>query len=187
MTPLLDLTFPHGWQAEIQLQRPPILPPRRFTYPRDAEEVERGALEVIVRPAAGALFLATFALGFADPNAPSGVWSCPNPDELCAVAGGYAYVVNSHNPQQFTQIAFRPVLKICALLETQLLLFAGNRALLAWGRDGLAWQTQPLSSEGLRILEIRDMKLHGRGWDLMTDREMPFTIDLQTGETIPEP
>ena len=52
MTPLLDLTFPHGWQAEIQLQRPPILPPRRFTYPRDAEEVERGALEVMVRPAA---------------------------------------------------------------------------------------------------------------------------------------
>ena len=49
------------------------------------------------------------------------------------------------------------------------------------------WQTQPLSSEGLRILEIRDMKLHGRGWDLMADREMPFTIDLQTGETIPEP
>jgi hypothetical protein len=30
--------------------------------------------------------------------------------------------------------------------------------------------------------------LHGFGWDLLTDRELPFTIDLRTGEnTGPHP
>jgi len=46
----IDLSFPHCWQAEILPARPIILPARHFVYPREAEEVERGALEVLVRP-----------------------------------------------------------------------------------------------------------------------------------------
>ena len=65
-TPVVDLTFPHNWTAEILPRRPLILPARQFVYPRQAEEVERGALELLVHPAAAQPFLATFALGFAD-------------------------------------------------------------------------------------------------------------------------
>jgi hypothetical protein len=181
MTPALDLTFAHSWQAEILLKRPMILPPRQFTYPREAEEVERGALEVMIRPATDAPFLATFALGFAGSVVPTGVWSCPNQEELCAVAGGYAYVVNTAVPEQLTQIVFRPVLEVRTLASHSLLLFTGSHALLAWGANGLAWQTPRLSSEGLRITEVRDEQLHGFGWDVITDRETPFAIDLKTG------
>lgn len=177
-----DVTFPRAWTAEILPQRPLIVPPRRFTYPREAEEVERGALEAMIRPASGTEFLATFALGFADPAAPSGIWSCPHPDEICAVAGGYAYVVDTRDPGRFTHLPFRPVLEVRPLAAQGLLLFSGSYALLAWGRDGLAWQTPRLSSEGLRIVEIAGDLLHGSGWDMLTDREIPFAIDLRTGE-----
>ncbi len=181
----MNLAFPHSWQAEVLPQRPLILPLGCYTYPRDAEEVERGALEVMVQPAGKALkFLATFALGFADPAAPTGLWSCPAPDELCAVAGGYAYIVNTLEPAEFKFLAFRPVLQVLPLPEQSLLLFAGHHALLAWGTDGEAWQTVRLSSEGLRITEIRGDELSGFGWDLMTDRETPFTIDLRTGHLV---
>jgi hypothetical protein len=184
MTPTLDLTFPHSWQAEILRTRPLILPPRQFTYPREAEEVERGALEVMIRPAADAPFLATFALGFAGSVVPTGIWSCPHPDEICAVAGGYAYVVKTDAPEQFTQIVFRPVLEVRTLPAHNVLLFTGSHALLAWGAQGLAWQTPRLSSEGLRITEVRDEQLHGFGWDIITDRETPFAIDLKTGRRV---
>ncbi|HTV82376.1 MAG TPA: hypothetical protein VME18_06980 [Acidobacteriaceae bacterium] len=177
-----DFTFLHSWEAEILAERPLILPPRRFVYPREAEEVERGALEVMVRPVEGAAFLATFALGFADPMAPTGLWSCPNHEELCAVSGGYAYVVNTREPERFTHLPYRPVLEVRVLQEQGLLLFAGHYALLAWGEGGQAWQTARLSAEGVRIAEIRGNGLHGFGWDLMTDREVPFTVDLRTGE-----
>lgn len=180
----MDLSFPHRWQAEILLRRPLILPPRHFTYPREAEEVERGALEVLVRTADDAPFLGTFALGFAGPAAPTGVWSCPRPQELCAVAGGYAYLVNTVDPQQFTQIPFRPVLEVRPLPEHNLLLFAGHHALLAWGPSGEAWQTPRLSSEGMRIGAVRGDWLFGFGWDLLTDREVPFTVDLRTGALV---
>ncbi len=53
--PVLDLTFPHEWQATVPLHRPLIAPAsftsmRHFVYPREVEEIERGALELIVRP-----------------------------------------------------------------------------------------------------------------------------------------
>ncbi|HEV2277181.1 MAG TPA: hypothetical protein VGS02_03325 [Acidobacteriaceae bacterium] len=178
----MNLVFPHAWQAEILPQRPAILPQRHFVYPRDAEEVERGALEVMVRPAEGVPFLATFALGFADAAAPSGIWSCPNRDELCAVAGGYAYIVDTRDPERFTHVERRPVLEVRGAPEQKLLLFCGSYSVLAWGAQGQAWKSQRLSSEGLRITEIRDGVLRGIGWDLMTDREVPFVVDLETGK-----
>jgi hypothetical protein len=178
----VTLAFPHAWEAQILPKRPLIKPLRCYTYPREAEEVERGALEVMVQPASKAVkFLATFALGFADAAAPTGLWSCPAPDELCAVAGGYAFIVNTADPKQFTHIALRPVLEVGSLLAHQLMLFVGSREILAWGPCGEAWRTPRLSSEGLRLVEIEGDELHGFGWDLITDREIPFVVDLRTG------
>lgn len=180
----VDLSFPHSWQAQILRERPLILPSCHFTYPRDVEDIDRDAMEVMVRPANAEPFLATLALGFADPAAPSGLWSCPNPNELCALAGGYAYIVDTLDPSTFTHLGFRPVLEVRSLPEQPLLLFSGHHALLAWGPDGLAWESPRLSSEGLRLESVLGNELRGFGWDLLTDREVPFTLDLRTGERI---
>src|SRR6202050_5305767 len=114
--PTIDLGFPHSWQAEILAARPLILPPRHFIYPRAAEEVERGALEVMIRSDApdAQPFLATCALGFRDPAAPTGLWSTPEPERICAVAGGYAYLIDTATPDRFTMIPYRPVLEVRA-------------------------------------------------------------------------
>jgi len=180
--PAIDLSFAHNWNAEILRARPAILPARRFVYPRDAEEVERGALEVLVRPGDGAEpFLATCALGFRDPSVPSGIWSAPNPDEICAVSGGYAYVIDTTAPEQFTMIPFRPVLEVRALAAEGLLLFVGHREILAWGESGLAWQSEKLSDEGIAITGIEGGVLRGLGWSMMTDRETAFALNLRSG------
>jgi hypothetical protein len=178
----VDLTFPHHWRAEILAARPLILPARTFVYPLQAEEVERGALEVLVRPSENEQpFLATCALGFRDPVVPTGLWSCPNPDEICAVSGGYAYIVDTTDPARFTMIPYRPVLQVRALLAHDLLLFVGHHAILAWGASGQAWQSEKLSDEGVTITAIEGGQLHGQGWSMMTDKETPFILDLGTG------
>ncbi len=181
--PTINLSFPHCWQAEILVARPSILPPRSFVYPVEAEEVERGALEVIVRPEASFWrpFLATCALGFNDPAVPSGLWSVPNPDELCAVSGGYAYVIDVNEPERFTMIPYRPVLAVRPVASHGLLLFVGHHSILAWGTQGEAWQSGRLSSEGVSPTAIEGDLLHGLGWDMMTDKETPFALDLRTG------
>ena len=184
MKPTIELTFPHDWNAEVLEKRPLIAPARQFVYPQQVEEVERGALEILIKPAEADAFLATCALGFADPAAPSGVWSCPHPDWLCAVSGGYGYLIDTRQPQQWSMVPYRPILYVRALPEQQLLLFVGHHSILAWGRDGRAWQSERLSWEGIEITEITGNTLRGLGWDLLADKDVPFAIDLKTGERI---
>ena len=181
--PIIDLRFPHAWQAEVLPSRPLILPARHFVYPREAEEVERGALEVLVKPDGESEqpFLATCALGFRDPAAPSGLWSTPAPEKICAVSGGYAYLIDTVVPERFTMIAYRPVLEVRPVIEAGLLLFVGNRTILAWGRDGQAWESEKLSDEGVTITGVENGVLRGTGWTMMTDRETAFAIDLTSG------
>lgn len=176
-------SFAHLWRAEILPARPLILPPRHFTYPRDAEEVERGALEVMIHPGGEGEqpILATCAVGFADPMTPSGIWAAPDPREICAVSGGYAYVIDTAAPERFSMIPYRPVLEVRAATAQELLLFIGHHSILAWGIDGRAWESQKLSDEGLSVSAIEGDILHGLGWQMLTDKEVPFALDLRTG------
>lgn len=183
---MIDLSFPHRWQADVLAARPLILPQRHFVYPRAVEEVERGALEVLVRPDAqnAQPFLATCALGFRDPAAPAGVWSAPNPEQICAVAGGYAYLIDTTAPERFSMIPYRPVLEIRPLVHHGLLLFVGHHSILAWGRDGQAWESGKLSDEGVTITGVDDGVLHGTGWEMKTNRDKPFALDPRSGAPI---
>lgn len=183
----VDLTFPCDWKAEVLASSPMIAPARQFVYPLpvpgEEDALARGAMLLMVRPGGGApAFLATCALGFADATMPSGVWSCPRASELCAVAGGYAYIINTQRPEESFQAPFRPVTQVLALPDHGLLVFAGFHALLALGADGIAWETKRLSWEGVRIDAVEGDMLRGFGWNLMTDREVAFAVDLRTGE-----
>jgi hypothetical protein len=188
--------FPHNWSAEVLKTPPLIAPARQFTYPQqiagEEDAMARGALQLMVHPVNGGMFLATCALGFTNPAMPTGVFACPDPDEMCAVAGGYAYVIDTAQPENSTHIALKPVVEVRVLTAHQLLLFVGFHAIVAWGLSGLAWESARLSWEGIRITGIDENVLHGMGWNLMTDQEVAFTLDLLTGQhqgggfTLPE-
>ena len=66
----------------------------------------------------------------------------------------------------------------------KLLLFGGHHSLEAWGSEGRVWQSPRLSWEGFEIMEVSGDLLHGTGWDMMTDSDVTFTVDLRTGETV---
>ncbi len=179
----VDTTFPHDWRVEILETSPLIAPARHYFYPGAVEEIERGALQILLRaqPESAAV-MATFALGFADPTLPHGVWSCPNPRQVCAIAGGYAYIVDAYRPEEWMQIPYRPVTWVRPAREQALLLFARFHTLWALGAGGRAWETSRVSWEGLRVTEIEGGRLRGFGWDLDTDTEVAFTVDLATGQ-----
>ena len=182
----METTFQPNWTAEILKAPLMIAPARQFTYPRqiagEEDALARGAFLLMVHPAIGGDFLATCALGFTDPSVPTGLFACPNPDELCAVAGGYAYILDTLQPERSTHIFVKPVVEIQSIPSLDLLVFVGFHSLYAWGVQGEAWQTERLSWEGVRITGIEGNTLHGTGWNLPTDKEIPFTVDLLTGE-----
>jgi len=178
--------FPRNWSVEILRTPPLIAPARQFTYPQqiagEEDALARGALQVMVHPASGGTFLATCALGFTDPTMPTGVFACPDAAQMCAVAGGYAYVIDTAQPENSTHIALKPVVEVRPLVAQGQLLFVGFHSIMAWGRDGLAWESARLSWEGVRISSIDGDTLHGTGWNLLTDQEIAFSVDLLTGQ-----
>ena len=177
--------FPHQWRAEVLAKSPLIAPARQFVYPRqiagEEDALARGALLVQVQPAAGGAFLATCALGFSDTAMPSGVWACPNPREMCAVAGGYAYAIDTEAPERATLIGLKPVTQVLGMIAHRLLVFVGFHRMLAWGVDGLAWETARLSWEGIRVSGVEGDALRGFGWEMNADAEVEFAVDLRTG------
>jgi hypothetical protein len=74
-----------------------------------------------------------------------------------------------------------------AAVADGLLLFVGHHSILAWGSSGQAWESAKLSDEGITIADIDDGVLRGKGWDMMSDREKPFALDLGTGLLLPSP
>lgn len=180
------LAFPASWSAEILASPPLIAPVRQFTWPQrvpgEEDALARGAMLLQVKPASGGGFLATCALGFLSPSALSGIWSCPRPDDILAVAGGYAYLADTLAPDRPLHLPLRPVTQVLAAPEANLLLLAGFHNLAAIGPTGLVWETARLTWEGLTLNGIHDNQLHGLGWDMRTDHEVPFAVDLATGK-----
>ena len=70
------------------------------------------------------------------------------------------------------------------MVSDRLLLFVGHHSILAWGADGHAWQSEKLSDEGVTITSIGDGILRGLGWEMMSDKETPFALDLRRGERL---
>ncbi len=178
--------FARSWSAEV-LARPPLIAPvRQYVYPQqvpgEEDALARGALVVKVRPANGGSFLGTFALGFREASLPSGLWACPALDTMLAVAGGYAYMVDTTAPERSELLEQRPVTAILAAPDEGLLLLAGFHDVLAVGSEGVRWRTGRLSWEGVTLREVRGGRLLGEGWDMYTDAEVGFAVDLRTGQ-----
>ena len=183
MTPTLHEDFPHTWAAQLLTAPPLIAPARQFIYPQhipgEEDALNRGAILATIRPASGGQFLATCALGFKDPKLPSGLYACPRPDDLLAVAGGYAYLIDTLAPETCLHLPLKPVAQI--LPTPTLLLLAGFQHIAAIGPNGVAWQSARLSWEGLTLGTITGNTLHGTGWNMRTDRDVAFELDLRTG------
>ena len=179
----LDFTYPRNYEVKILPSAPPVHPLERlYHYPVELEEGDRSGAYLRVVPRAGAAWSGFFALGFESDQVINALYACPDPDSLCAVVGGYAYVVKTTDPTSWFRVEQRPVTDLRAVSERELLLFTGFTTITAVGTAGLKWTTERLSWEGVSITEITGAKLYGVGWDALTDKQVPFEVDLITGK-----
>jgi len=179
----LDFTFPRNYEAKILESAPPVHPLEKlYHYPVELEEGDRSGAYLRVTPQKSPPWNGFFAVGFESDQVISALCSCPDPDSLCVVVGGYAYVVKATGPTSWFRVEQRPVMELRAVSENELILFTGFTTISAVGRTGLAWTTDRLSWEGVEVIDIADGKLRGLGWDAFADKRVPFEIDLLTGK-----
>lgn len=154
-----------------------------YQFPARLEEGDRTGTYVRVTPGKSPAWVGFFALGFDSREVASGIYSCPDPDWLCVIAGGYGYIVNAASPDQWRQIEQRPIVQVKAVAELKLLLFVGFTSISCLGEGNHLWTSERLSWEGISISNIEGAVLHGMGWDAITDKEVPFQLDLLTGKS----
>lgn len=180
---VVSTNFPASWTAQVLTGPPLIAPARHFVLPQaipgEEDALARGALWLQVQPRAGGTFLVQCALGYAGNGVLHGVFSTPLPDVLLAVAGGYAYRIDTVAPEQSSLLPLRPVVTVHAVAAADALVLAGFHALYIL-QPGEAWQTPRLSWEGIQITGFDAATIHGTGWHLRSDRELPFALDLRT-------
>jgi len=179
-----EFKFPRNYEVKVLNSAPPLHPLEKlYHYPVELEEGDRSGVYVRIEPGQAPAWRGFFALGFESDRVIQAAYSCPDRDSVCIVSGGYAYVVKATDPSAWFRVEQRPVIEIRALPEPGLLLFAGFTTITAVGRAGIAWTTQRLSWEGISIVEITGQKLLGTGWDALTDKNVPFEVDLLSGES----
>ncbi|HEX7284634.1 MAG TPA: hypothetical protein VF532_00540 [Candidatus Angelobacter sp.] len=180
---LFEFSFPKNYEARVLESEPPVHPVEKlYHYPVELEEGDRSGVYVRVVPQQGPAWAGFFAQGFDSSQVLSAVCSCPDADSVCVIAGGYAYVVKANDPARWFRINQQPVAELRVLTRQDLALFAGFTTITALGREGVAWTTERLSWEGLRLGGTVGDTLRGMAWDAISDKEVPFEVDLKTGK-----
>lgn len=180
----VNYVFPHNYEVRVLESYSLVNPAEKLhQYPAALEEGDRSGLYLRVVPEGSPSWIGFFFKGFDSPEVAHGIFSCPDPNWICAVASGYAFLVDVSNPERWIQIEQRPVVELRAVPELELLLFVGFTSITILGESQRICTTERLSWEGISISGIQGSCLHGMGWDAVADKEVPFELDLISGKS----
>jgi hypothetical protein len=186
----IDLEFPHSYEIDEIPELPgtgrfdvPL-----FYFPRPTTRMEHDGLWLRIRTPNGKSWVGVFAFGYQSPSAFTGVVSTFDPDRVCIVAKGAAYIVNTAEPDTWEQVPIVPVTDLRSIAEDRLLLFADFTSLAAYSRNGLAWRSPRLCWDDLKILSVTEDSIEGMGYD-PTDPsgESRFAVNKRTGQSLIAP
>jgi len=184
----IKLDFPHAYEVG----EPPDIPgtgtfdiPLLY-FPRPKTRPEHDGLWLKIQPANRNAWVGVFAFGYTSPPAISRVVSTFDPERLCVVSNGAAYIVKANEPDTWEQVQMTPVLDVRYIPDHQLLLFADFTGLIAFNSQGIAWRTPRLCRDDLKIASLSSETIEGTGYD-PTDsaaNRSRFAVDAKTGQSL---
>ena len=155
----------------------------RLFYPGASPFGGRDGLMVRVAPATRQSWVGCFAFGLAgtDTNV---VTTCPNPGELCVVSAGDGYIVRADDPQSWESVRCGRICDVKAAPAHGLLIFADDTNVVAYGCDGLQWQSPRVSSDGVELVAVDAECVEIVGWHPSEQKNVRVFVSLQDGEIL---
>jgi hypothetical protein len=183
-----DLAFPYSYEVEELVELPGT---GRFDVPLiyvppPKGRAEHNGLWLRVKANSGKAWIGVFAFGYTSPPAFSRVISSPDPNRMCVISNGAAYIVNANDPEVWEQIPIIPVLEVRPILEHKFLILSDFIRLAAYGSSGLVWRSPRVCWDGLKITKITSDTIEGTGYDPTNSltHESRFAVDLKTGRSL---
>lgn len=177
---VIDRPFQSEFEFE-QLEELPADSSKRIFYPGAVESGGQDGVNVRLIPRQGEAWIGTFARGRFGPKTITGIFTMPNPDELCVIAGGQAYILNVKNPRNYETPAIVPVIDVRFSENYRIIILANHTELMAIGASGFVWRTERLSWDSLKLSTITDETLSGVFWDIQSESEQSFSVNLADG------
>jgi hypothetical protein len=177
-------SFRHNYEIEEGSWLPGDGRGRVFYYPGAKRDGGRNGVIVAVKPKDTQAWIGCFAFGYRSNRVLTEISSCPNPNEVCVVSSGSAYVVRVNDPEQWQTLSCFPVTQLLEIPDRGLLVFCDFTKLLALGAEGVKWVSPHLASDGLKILHVGNGSLRVRAWRAEINSEIETQVDLLTGQEI---
>ena len=128
-------------------------------------------------------WIGCFAFG-SSANAVSCVIGSPNPDQACVVSSGAGYIVRVDDPTNWENIRANPVCHVVAIPGADQIVFGDFTKLVAYGPNGLMWESVRLSSDGLDDLQFSANRLSVTGWEAAEGKQTRISLDIADGAVI---
>lgn len=157
---------------------------RKLFYPGASELGGKDGLLIRVVPSAGEPWIGSFAPGPRSHESKSQVMSCPNPNELCVVSSGAGYIVRADDPSNWTSVRAIPVCDARSIPGDRLLVLSDFTKFVAYGENGLQWESPSVSSDGIEIVNIANGRLDLIAWDAAEQKRARITLNLENGSII---
>ena len=181
---LTNLGFETSYSVE-HLEGRPAGNVRHFRRPRRAAGADELVLETgseslwfEVIPVGSELWVGGFECG---PGGVTGLFATPSPSVLCVVAKGQGFWVPVLSPANYEMIRSIPIQEVVVVPGVRKLIFVDHTRLAAYGPSGFLWITDDISWDGLKVTEITTEVIRGTAWDSPANREVPFSVDTESG------
>ena len=178
MNELVDASLRHCESIEILDELPTG---ERYYLPNQAKKSGRDGL--IVRFAIGSQneWVGVFAFGEHGKDVPSRVVPLPGSDQVVVVSAGAGYLVHEQVPGSCERLKSLPVRSVCPVVSHGILVLADDTTLVAYGSNGLAWETGRIGWNNVRIKRVDNLYIHGTTFDIRSDEDVSFSVDAKSG------
>lgn len=181
----INLSYPHKYTAEVLSEIPSGNKDSHYYYPGGSLEGGHDGLLLKIFPEKKDPWVATFAKGR---GGLSGVFSMPNPEKICVVSSGVGYIVSASEPLSWEKVEAFKIVDVRLIPRHNLVAFvdADRTEIVSYNAHGIAWHTKQIGLDGLRITQVTENEILGKYWDIRSDSDMEFSVNLETGKSTSE-
>lgn len=185
----IQFPFPHLYEIEEVVEFPGTgaFPEPLLYFPEPKGRPEHDGLWLKVRDKSSKSWIGVFKFGYSSPPAFSRVISTPDPQRICVISNGSAYMVKTDQPELWESIPVLPVLDVRPIKEHGLLIFSDYTRLAAYDSSGFSWQSPRVCWDDLKILNVTENTIEGVGYDPTNchgSHQLNFAVDLRTGRSL---
>lgn len=179
----IDRTFDGDYDCQV-LDEIPNATGISYYFPDQPTRVGQDGILLKISPRGRPPWIGLFSSVKKYPGTPSRILFTPNPNTICVICSGDAVITDVMRPEKCTLLDFEPITDVVAVKEREMIVFAGFTKLMAFDGSGVMWETARVAWDELKITSIDASSISGEYWDVATEKQTQFEVDLDTGEEL---